>query len=52
LREGGAEVTAIVSVIDRMEGARENIQAAGIAFDSLFTVADLGITPDAATARA
>ena len=50
LREGGAEVTAIISVIDRMEGARENIQAAGIAFDSLFTVQDLGIIPDAATA--
>jgi len=49
LREGGAEITAIVSVIDRMEGARENIQAAGIVFDSLFTVKDLGIVPDAAT---
>ena len=50
LREGGAEITAIISVIDRMEGARENIQAAGIVFDSLFTVQDLGIVPDAATA--
>ena len=50
LREGGAEITAIVSVIDRMEGARENIQAAGILFDSLFTVKDLGIVPDASTA--
>jgi orotate phosphoribosyltransferase len=50
LREGGAEITAIVSVIDRMEGARENIQAAGIVFDSLFTVKDLGIVPDTATA--
>ncbi len=49
LREGGAEITAIVSVIDRMEGARENIQAAGIVFDSLFTVKDLGIIPDAST---
>ena len=49
LREGGAEVTAIISVIDRMEGARENIQAAGITFDSLFTVKDLGIIPDVAT---
>ncbi len=52
LREGGAHVTAIVSVIDRIEGARENIRAAGIAFDSLFTVADLGITPDTAPANA
>ncbi len=50
LREGGAEITAIISVIDRMEGARENIQAAGITFDSLFTVKDLGIVPDASTA--
>jgi len=40
----GAEVVQIVVVIDRQEGARENIQAAGFPFASLFTKSDLGIT--------
>jgi len=39
----GAKVERIVSVIDRQEGARENIEAAGFVFESLFTKADLGI---------
>ena len=40
----GATVTRIIATIDRQEGARQNVEAAGIAFDALFTVADLGIT--------
>jgi len=44
IQESGATVTAIVTVIDRCEGARENIEAAGFVFESLFTTADLGIT--------
>ena len=39
-----------VRVIDRQEGARANVEAAGVTFDALFTVADLGITPDPAAA--
>lgn len=39
----GATVERIVAVIDRQEGARENIEAAGFAFESLLTKADLGI---------
>jgi len=39
----GAKVERIVAVIDRQEGARENIEHAGFVFDSLFTKADLGI---------
>ncbi len=39
----GAKVERIVAVIDREEGARENIQRAGFAFDSLFTKTTLGI---------
>ena len=42
----GAEIERIVCVIDRQEGARENLEKAGLVFESLFTVADLGITPD------
>ena len=40
----GAKVERIVAVIDRMEGARENIEAAGFIFESLLTKHDLGIT--------
>lgn len=42
----GAVIERVVAVIDRQEGARENLEAAGLVFESLFTVADLGITPD------
>jgi len=37
------EVPAIIATIDRQEGARENIEAAGFTFDALFTKSDLGI---------
>ncbi len=43
LRAAGAEVIAVIAVIDRQEGARENIEKAGLRFDALFTKADLGI---------
>lgn len=40
----GAQVLRIVATIDRLEGARQNIEAAGIEFRALFTVQDLGVT--------
>ena len=43
ITEIGAKVERIVSVIDRQEGARENVEGAGFTFDSLFTKGDLGI---------
>lgn len=43
LREAGADVRAIICTIDRQEGARENIEAAGVRFESLFTKTDLGV---------
>lgn len=43
LREAGAEVVAAICVIDRQEGARGVIEAAGVRFESLFTKADMGI---------
>lgn len=43
LEAAGGRVEKIVAVIDRQEGARENIEAAGFAFASLLTRADLGI---------
>ncbi len=45
LRDAGAEVLAIIATIDRLEGARENIEKEGIKFDALFTVKDLGVVP-------
>ena len=39
----GATVELIIAVIDRCEGARENIESAGFVFNSLFTAEDLGI---------
>lgn len=43
LEQAGAKVDRIVAVIDRMEGARENIEKAGYVFEALFTTDDLGI---------
>ncbi|MGH7194874.1 MAG: orotate phosphoribosyltransferase [Candidatus Saccharimonadales bacterium] len=43
LKDAGAKVERIVAVIDRLEGARANIEAAGYSFESLFTTKDLGI---------
>lgn len=39
----GAKVDRILAVIDRQEGARENIEAAGFVFESILTRHDLGI---------
>jgi len=39
----GVKIAKIVGTIDRLEGARENIEAAGYKFDALFTTKDLGI---------
>lgn len=41
----GAKIFAIVAVIDRQEGARQNIEQAGYRFEALFTTADLGVKP-------
>jgi orotate phosphoribosyltransferase len=43
LKQAGADVARLVFVIDRMEGARENVEAAGFEFNALFTKEDLGI---------
>ena len=45
LVEHGAGVLRIVAVLDRLEGARQNVEAAGFAFVSIITARDLGMTP-------
>lgn len=44
IKATGAWVERIVAVIDRLEGARENIERSGYNFASLFTSRDLGIS--------
>ncbi|ARN57809.1 orotate phosphoribosyltransferase [Sedimentisphaera salicampi] len=43
IREAGAKVKKIVAVIDRKQGAEENIKDAGFEFASIITKEDLGI---------
>lgn len=43
LVDAGATVTRLVFAIDRMEGARENVEAAGFEFHALLTKEDLGV---------
>ena len=43
LKDAGAKIDRIVAVIDRQEGARQNIELAGYVFEALFTSQDLGI---------
>jgi orotate phosphoribosyltransferase len=43
LVENGATITRMVFAIDRMQGARENVTAAGYEFHALLTKEDLGI---------
>lgn len=44
LREAGANVIAVIATIDRLEGARENVEKDGLVFEALFTKKDLGVT--------
>lgn len=44
LRDFGVDVLKIIGVIDREEGARENIQKAGFTMEAVFTKSELGIT--------
>jgi orotate phosphoribosyltransferase len=43
LREAGAQVLAVITAIDREEGARENVQGLAVRFEALFTKRDLGV---------
>jgi orotate phosphoribosyltransferase len=43
LAKAGATVARLVFVIDRMQGAKENVESAGLEFHALFNKQDLGI---------
>lgn len=44
VREFGLKVDRILAVVDRLEGGREAVEAAGLKLETLVTVRDLGIT--------
>ncbi len=43
LKAAGANIVRLCFALDRMEGARENVQAAGLEFNAILTKDDLGI---------
>lgn len=43
VEDAGGVVERVLSIIDRGEGARDNIEARGYRFDYLFSLADLGL---------
>jgi orotate phosphoribosyltransferase len=43
LRDAGAEVVGVATVVDRNTGAREAIEDAGLPYRSLLDLADLGL---------
>ncbi len=43
LRDAGGRVLGVIATIDRLEGARENVERDGLLFESLFTKRDLGV---------
>lgn len=46
VREFGLNVNKVLAVVDRLEGGREAMEAAGLELQTLVTVADLGISPE------
>jgi len=40
-REAGIEPLSVIVLLDRMEGARENVEAAGLPFKPVFTIEEL-----------
>ena len=45
VREFGMEVKRVLAVVDRLEGGRQAMEAAGLELETLVTVRDLGIEP-------
>jgi len=43
--ERDAEVVRVIAMVDRLQGGRENLAAAGYELTALFTIEDLGVEP-------
>jgi orotate phosphoribosyltransferase len=41
VRAQGAQIKRIITIVDRLEGARENLRKEGIELSAIFTTADL-----------
>ena len=52
VREFGLEVDKILAVVDRLEGGREAVEAAGLQLETLVTVRDLGVQAEADSTQA
>ena len=46
IRDAGADILGVIAIVDRQEGARENVERAGLRFEALFTISDLGLDPE------
>jgi orotate phosphoribosyltransferase len=44
-REYDAEIVGVIAMVDRLQGARENLAAAGFELTALFEITELGVAP-------
>ncbi|MCH7989477.1 MAG: orotate phosphoribosyltransferase, partial [Planctomycetes bacterium] len=49
IQEFGCDVVQVVGIVDRMQGGAANFAERGLAFRSLLTIEDFGISPPAET---
>jgi orotate phosphoribosyltransferase len=45
VREMGCEVVRVVALVDRLQGAAETFQRAGIDYRAVYTIRDFGVNP-------
>jgi len=49
-RERGARIIKVIAMVDRLQGARENLAAAGYELTALFDITELGVRPVSSSA--
>ena len=45
LQKAGAKVEIVITIVDRLQGGRKNVEERGLRFEPIFTIRDLGIEP-------
>jgi orotate phosphoribosyltransferase len=45
LQKAGAKIEVVITIVDRLQGGRKNLEARGLRFEPIFTIRDLGIEP-------
>jgi orotate phosphoribosyltransferase len=43
LQKAGAKIEVVITIVDRLQGGRQNLEARGLRFEPIFTIRDLGI---------